>query len=58
LRQRITVAAVLANRRIEAGKKVVEFSRWITGNGVLSNARIEADGIAPSHRRTARMRPD
>jgi hypothetical protein len=33
-RQRIAVSAILANRRIEAAKKVVVFSRWLTGTGV------------------------
>jgi hypothetical protein len=32
--QRIAVSAILANRRIEAAKKVVVFSRWLTGTGV------------------------
>jgi len=34
-RQRIRISAVLANRRIEAAKRVVELSRWLTGNGAL-----------------------
>ena len=33
-RERIAVSAILANRRIEAAKKVVVFSRWLTGTGV------------------------
>jgi len=32
--QRIAVSAILANRRIEAAKKVVVFSHWLTGTGV------------------------
>jgi hypothetical protein len=34
-RQRISVCAALVNRRIEAANKVVEFSRWVSGNGAL-----------------------
>lgn len=33
-RERIAVSAILGNRRIEAAKKVVVFSRWLTGSGV------------------------
>jgi len=40
-RERIAVSAILANRRIEAAKKVVVFSRWLTGNGVPSGTRCE-----------------
>lgn len=34
-RERIMVSAALVNRRSEAGKKVVDLSRWYTGDGVL-----------------------
>jgi low affinity Fe/Cu permease len=34
-RQRISICAALVNRRIEAANKVVEFSRWVSGNGAL-----------------------
>jgi hypothetical protein len=36
-RQRISVCAALVNRRIEAANKVVEFSRWVSGNGALAS---------------------
>jgi hypothetical protein len=36
-RQRISVCAALVNRRIEAANKVVEFSRWVSGNGALGS---------------------
>jgi len=35
-RQRIAVSAALVNRRAEAAKRVVDFSRWVSGNGALS----------------------
>ncbi len=34
-RERIMVSAALVNRRSEAGKKVVDLSRWYIGDGVL-----------------------
>jgi len=37
-RQRISVCAALVNRRIEAANQVVEFSRWVSGNGALGSA--------------------
>jgi hypothetical protein len=37
-RQRLSISAVLANRRIEAAKKVVVLSRWLSGNGLLGSA--------------------
>jgi hypothetical protein len=36
-RERIKIAAVLANRRIESAKQVVDLCRWFTGSGVLAN---------------------
>ena len=42
-RQRISVCAALVNRRIEAANKVVEFSRWVSGNGALGSAVGEPD---------------
>ena len=35
-RERIAVSAILANRRIEAAKKIVDLSCWFSGNGALS----------------------
>jgi hypothetical protein len=46
-RERIAVSAILANRRIEAAKKVVVFSRWLTGNGVRSGTRCEHEQVEP-----------
>jgi len=46
-RKRITVSAILANRRIEAAKKVVVLSRWLTGNGALHSARSKQAHIEP-----------
>jgi hypothetical protein len=40
-RQRISVCAALVNRRIEAANQVVEFSRWVSGNGALGSAADE-----------------
>jgi hypothetical protein len=37
-RQRISVCAALVNRRVEAANKVVEFSRWVSGNGALGGS--------------------
>lgn len=37
-RQRIAVCAALVARRIEASKKVVVFSDWVSGNGALGGA--------------------
>lgn len=34
-RQRLAVCAALVNRRAEAAKRVVDFSRWTSGNGAL-----------------------
>jgi hypothetical protein len=34
-RQRLAVCAALVNRRAEAGKSVVDFTRWMSGNGAL-----------------------
>jgi len=45
-RQRITLCAALVNRRAEAAKNVVDFSRWVSGNGALGkrNVRQDRDG--------------
>lgn len=45
-RQRIAVCAALVNRRAEAAKKVVDFSRWVSGNGALgsNDVRQEREG--------------
>jgi hypothetical protein len=40
-RQRISVCAALVNRRVEAANPVVEFSRWVSGNGALGSAGSE-----------------
>jgi len=34
-RERVALAAAIVNRRIEASKDVVMFSRWANGNGAL-----------------------
>jgi hypothetical protein len=34
-RQRLAVCAALVNRRAEAAKSVVDFSRWASGNGAI-----------------------
>ena len=34
-RQRIAICAARVNRRMEASKRVVEFSRWVNGDGAL-----------------------
>jgi hypothetical protein len=39
-RERIAVSAILANRRIEATKKIVDLSRWFSGNGALSGGPV------------------
>lgn len=36
-RERASLSAAIVNRRIEASKTVVEFSRWADGNGALDN---------------------
>jgi|SRR5271166_4848144 len=36
-RERITVSAILVNRRLEAAKKVVDLTRWFTGNSAFSS---------------------
>jgi hypothetical protein len=46
-RQRISVCAALVNRRIEAANKVVEFSRWVSGNGALTGPVGEPDRAKP-----------
>lgn len=45
-RQRISVCAALANRRIEASNKVVTFSRWVSGYGVLESFDAEPNRVA------------
>ena len=42
-RQRISVCAALINRRVIAANQVVEFSRWVSGNGALGGAGGEPD---------------
>lgn len=46
-RERIAISAVLVNRRIEASKKVVMLSRWLSGNGVLGAAAAAPASPAP-----------
>jgi hypothetical protein len=46
-RDRIAVSAILANRRIEAAKRVVVLSRWLTGNGVISGTRSDHEYVEP-----------
>jgi ABC-type siderophore export system fused ATPase/permease subunit len=35
-RKRVALSAAIVNRRIEAAKDIVVFSRWANGNGALS----------------------
>jgi hypothetical protein len=48
-RQRVALCAAIVNRRIEASKDVVVFSRWATGNGALNNipVRRPARSVGP-----------
>ena len=39
-RERVVLCAAIVNRRIEASKDVVEFSRWASGNGALNNISL------------------
>jgi hypothetical protein len=39
-RLRIAVCAALVNRRLEASKNVVVFSRWVSGNGALGDGDL------------------
>jgi hypothetical protein len=57
IRQRLAVSAVLANRRIEASEKVVEFSRWLTGDGALFDAVAAADRVTRFRRRPVPRHP-
>lgn len=41
-RQRASVCLALVNRRAEAAKKVVAFSRWVSGNGALESGGVGA----------------
>jgi hypothetical protein len=50
-RRRIAVAATLANRRAEAAKKVVDLSRWFSGDGALG----EIKALAAADRRQGPM---
>jgi hypothetical protein len=50
-RRRIAVSATLANRRAEAAKKVVDLSRWFTGDGALG----EIKGLATAEHRSRPM---
>jgi hypothetical protein len=45
MRQRIVISATLANRRAEAAKQVVDFSRWFNGNGELDDLTDYDDPI-------------
>ena len=45
-RQRISVCAALINRRLIAANQVVEFSRWVSGNGALGGAGGQPDQTA------------
>ncbi len=38
-RQRLAICAALVNRRAEASKNVVNFSRWASGNGAPQSER-------------------
>ena len=46
--QRISVCAALINRRVIAADQVVEFSRWVSGNGALGSAVGEPDRAKPA----------
>jgi hypothetical protein len=45
MRQRIVISATLANRRAEAARQVVDFSRWFNGNGELDDLTNYDDPI-------------
>jgi hypothetical protein len=55
-RQRLAVAAALVNRRIEASNKIVDFSRWVSGNGAIGliamprRVQSEIEARAPQQR--------
>ena len=42
-RQAALIETALANRRLEAAKPVVNFSRWLDGAGALSERPIEVE---------------
>ncbi|MGE5271214.1 MAG: hypothetical protein ACM3JG_16255 [Thiohalocapsa sp.] len=47
-RQRLAVSAALVNRRVEASNRIVNFSRWVSGNGALDVlARTPCSDTAP-----------
>jgi len=39
-REQVALCAAIVNRRIEASKGVVMFSRWASGNGALDNTSL------------------
>lgn len=49
-RQRLAICAVLVNRRIEASNKIVDFSRWFSGNGALDRVLMVSCSGAGSRR--------
>ena len=49
-RQRLAVCAVLLNRRVEASKGIVDFSRWINGSGALDVLARSRSAIPRSKR--------
>ncbi|HEV2188948.1 MAG TPA: hypothetical protein VGR70_17195 [Stellaceae bacterium] len=53
-RERASLSAAIVNRRIEASKTVVEFSRWADGNGALENLYFRGRREASTHWRRTR----
>ena len=47
-RQRIALCAALVNRRIEAAKKVVDFTLWVTANGALGDGKQCGEAPPPA----------
>ena len=49
--ERVALCALIVNRRIEASRDVVVFSRWVTGNGVFDNfvSRTSGTNFVPSY---------
>jgi hypothetical protein len=51
LRERRAVSATLANRQAEAANKVVDLSRWFSGNGALYAIVYRATPLSEAARR-------
>ena len=50
-RERVALCAVIVNRRIEASRDVVIFSRWVSCNGAFDNivSRTGRANLVPSY---------